>query len=98
MPFIGSIIPQSLAGTEPPKPAQRAREKRRALTPEHAEAPRDEAELSSASAVDSSETVRSTKGNADEESHDDRASQGYYTAQGTNAPAAPGAHRLDIEG
>ncbi len=100
MPFVGNIIPPSLAGVEPPPPrqAERARDRRRAAQPDGAARPADEAELASAAAVEGNQPIRSVKGNADEESHDDRSSQGYYTQAGAQTPAPAHRHRLDVSG
>ncbi|MBL8747183.1 MAG: hypothetical protein JNK58_12615 [Phycisphaerae bacterium] len=99
MPFVGNIIPPALTGAETPaKQADRARERRRAAQPPSAARQDDEAEITSASAVDQALPIRSVKGNADEESHDDRSSQGYYTKGGRSNPAPANRHRLDISG
>lgn len=99
MPFVGNIIPPSLTGADTSaKATERARERRRAAKPDAATRQDDEAELASASAVDASLPVRSAKGNAEEESHDDRASQGYYTKGGGQTSAPAHQHRLDISG
>lgn len=99
MPFVGNIIPASLTGADTPaKPTERARERRRAAKPEAAARQDDEAEITSASAVDAGLPVRSAKGNADEESHDDRSSQGYYTKGGGPGTSPANRHRLDVSG
>lgn len=100
VPFVGNIIPPSLAGAEPPPPraAERARDRRRAASSESTPRQNDEAELTSASGLESSRAVRSLKGNADEEAHDDRSSQGYYTKQGDQRIAPANQHRLDVSG
>lgn len=99
MPFIGGIIPNPVQPADTPaRQAERARERRRAAKPTGTERQDDEAELTSASAVDGGPPVRSVKGNADEEAHDDRSSQGYYDSGGAQAPVPAKRHRLDISG
>lgn len=100
MPFVGNIIPPSLTGAEPPPPrsAERARDRRRAAANESAPRAADEAEITSASGLDAAKTVRSAKGNAEEESRDDRSSQGYYTNRGDPHDTPAKRHRLDVSG
>lgn len=99
MPFVGNI---NLGPAGVPEPAansaQRARDRRRAAKPEGTTRQEDEAELASASSVDETQAIRSAKGNADEESRDDRTSQGYYTKGMNRAPTPAKQHRLDISG
>jgi hypothetical protein len=99
MPFVGNIHVGPAGQPEVAGRVKRAEERRRAAKAESkAEASRreDEAELASATEVDESQAIRSAKGNSDEESRDDRTSQGYYS-RGTGAPPVK-RHRLDVAG
>lgn len=99
MPFVGDIIPPRLTGAPAPaREADRARERRKAAEPEHSSRGEDEAELSSASAVDSTQAVRSVKGNAEQESHQDRTEHRYYAPGSGGARSAEDGPGLDVSG
>lgn len=100
MSHIGSIIPGKPLGSDPrDKGVEKAKDRRRAA--QKASDPTrdtDEASISAAAVVESSGGARSVKGNAEEESHEDRAEHGYYRPQiGPSDPSTPRPH-LDISG
>lgn len=100
MPLVGSILPASLGGVEPRDVSvNKARERRKAAM--RAASPSrdvDEATISEAAGINAAETVRSVKGNEDEESREDRQEHAGYTAQGVPQPP-PGEHaHIDLRG
>ena len=95
MPFLGSIIPNSVVGVGRLERVKKREDQRKAQEPETgAERASDDAEIS-ARAVDEAEALRSPKGNATEEGHEDRARQASY-GPGLNTQLIKG--DLDIEG
>lgn len=95
MPFLGSIIPNSLVGIGRLESAVKREQKRKAEeTDKAAGRGADGADLS-AQAVDEAEAVRAAKGNDTEEGHEDRAQHAAYGPYGQPNPAR---RKLDIEG
>jgi hypothetical protein len=103
MPFDALPIPPGARGIDPrSSPVERAREaleRRRAARPgDAASRPEDEAEISSLPPVDPGEAVRDLKGNEDQEAHEDRREQGYYTLRGAQDRETPPQRRIDVSG
>lgn len=100
MPFVGSIIPASLAGVEQRDAStQRAKERRRAVVRAGStDRDVDTATISAPAGVDHTTGVRSVKGNEEEESREDRAEHGHYTPQGITQPPPGERPKLDISG
>ena len=95
MPFLGSIIPNSVVGVGRAERAQKREAQRRADETEKSKIRQaDGAELSP-EAVDEAEIIRSTKGNESEEGREDRAEHARY-GPGFQEPSGRGA--IDIEG
>jgi hypothetical protein len=94
MPFLGSIIPNSVVGVGRLERVKKREEQRKAQETERlAGRGADDAELSP-QAVDEAEALRATKGNATEEGQEDRAQHAGY---GPLAEPSEGHGGLDIE-
>ncbi len=92
---ISTSIASSVAGAKQSENAQ-ARESKRAESPsKRFRQLLDNVELT-VEETEQADAVRSAKGNADEESHEDRQEHGHYDAQGLMRPTDPGT--LDLNG
>lgn len=97
MPFLGSIIPNSVVGVGRLERVKKREDQRKAQETETGtERASDDAEIS-ARAVDEAEALRTTKGNATEEGQVDRAEHAIYGPgmRDSRPPKSP--VRLDIE-
>ena len=99
MPFIGSIIPASVAGLDPK--AQRLRrereEKKQVVRSGEFARALDEAELTSVEEIEEAEESRAAKEVGTEEGREDREKMGYYEPGGKMG-IAPQPPRIDLEG
>ena len=99
MPWLGSILPQSVVGIDPrDRAVDRAKERRRAVGGPAAQREEDEVEITAASGVEPGERLRSTKGNADEEAREDRTEHGFYTAHGQAGRGEEPRASVDVTG
>lgn len=104
MPFVGNINLPGATGLAPKSAldrAREARERRKAAQPQSAAGSVkevDETDLSEAARAEAAEHIRDLKGNDQQEAHQDRTSQGYYTLRNTVGTPPPEHPRLDVSG
>lgn len=95
MSSIGTNIAQSVAGAQGAERVQaRANEKKEAERTRRQRALADQAILD-VDAVERANAERDLKGNADEETRDDRTASGHYTRSGVDRKKPP---HIDVEG
>ncbi len=95
MPFLGSIIPNSVVGLGRQERAIKSESKRKTDETERSSTRGTDGADLSTRAVDEAGAVRSAKGNDTEEGHEDRAEHAVY---GPYADRQPNRRALDIEG
>jgi len=95
MPFLGSIIPNSVVGLGRQERAIKRESKRKTEETERASTRGADGADLSPRAVDESEAVRAAKGNDTEEGHEDRAEHAAY---GPYASVQPRKRAIDLEG
>ena len=96
MSVLGPALVQSVAGlSQAEQVALRDKDRKKAAAPERKRRPEDAVDID-VDSVQTSEAVRNLKGNADEETAEDRTEQDHYRAQ--QRKAAGQRPRLDVQG
>jgi hypothetical protein len=97
MSLLGTSIAQSVAGiTQAERVSVRDADKKRTGKPDRVKRGTDEVEVETSQATDA---VRNLKGNADEETEDDRQQKDHYRPQGVEpAEGIEARPHIDVEG
>lgn len=96
MSVLGPAIVQSVAGlSQAEQVAVRDKDRKKTAEPDRKRRPEDAVDID-VDSVQTTEAVRNLKGNADEETAEDRTEQDHYRAQ--QRKPKPPAPRLDVQG
>ncbi len=98
MPFLGSIIPNSVVGIGQLERAKKSEQKRKTDETDRAAGRKGDGAELSPEAVGEAGAIRSTKSNESEESREDRVEHATYGPQGPQGGQSGGLGDLNLKG